>query len=240
MAPSFGHGHADALSIVIRRGREELLIDPGTYTYTGDARWRAYFRGTRAHNTVTVDGEDQAVQETAFMWSHPYTATVIRREETPEGGFRLLARHDGYSRLKPGVTHWRAVVCRQPGQWLIWDWLDGEGHHTLDLHWHCGSRPIIDLGVAVFPGRPHAVVMAVEGGEMTFHCGETHPIFGWRSRMYGVKEPITTLRARFCGALPHEFVTQLWMGQRPHDVLEAERLRLRTWVQEGADETGQN
>lgn len=243
MAPSYGHGHADALSVVVRRGQEELLIDPGTCTYTGDDRWRAYFRGTAAHNTVTVDGLDQAVQETAFIWSHPYTARVVRREETPDGGFTLLAWHDGYGRLRPGVEHWRAVIHHPPGQWLIWDFLHGEGCHTLDLHWHCGVEPLTVLGVIVFPGRPDAVAMAVEGGEVTLHRAEHDPICGWRSRIYGVKEPVTTIRARFCGALPHEFVTELWTGKRPSacggGAWEAERLRLRAWVEEGAHETAQ-
>ena len=239
MAPSYGHGHADALSVVVRRGREELLIDPGTYTYTGEARWRSYFHGTRAHNTVTVDGMDQAIQETPFMWSRPYTVTVVRREETPEGGFRLLARHDGYARLKPGVDHWRAVVCRPSGRWLIWDYLAGEGRHTLDLHWHCGIQPVTDLGVMVFPGRPQAVAMAVEGGEVTFHRGESDPICGWRSKIYGAKEPVTTVRARHCGALPHVFVTELWTGKRPPDAWAAECSRLRAWVEDGVHETAQ-
>jgi len=234
MAPSYGHGHADALSVIVRRGREAVLIDPGTGTYTGDARWRAYFRGTRAHNTVTVDGLDQAAQETPFIWSHPYTVTVVRREASPDGGFRLLARHDGYGRLRPGVDHWRAIVHRPPGQWLIWDRLDGQGRHTLDLHWHCGLEPLTGLGVIVFPGRPEAMAMAVGGGVVTLHRAELDPVCGWRSRIYGVMEPITTIRARYAGALPHEFATQLWTGTRRPDAWETELPLLREWVREGA------
>ena len=233
MAPSYGHGHADALSVIVRRGGESLLIDPGTGTYTGDARWRTYFRGTRAHNTVTVDGQDQAVQETPFIWSHPYTVTVVRCEATQDGGFRLLARHDGYGRLTPGVEHWRAIVHRPPGHWLIWDRLDGQGRHTLDLHWHCGTEPLTELGVIVFPGRPDAMAMAVGGGEVTWHRGERDPLCGWRSQVYGATEPITTIRAHYFGSLPHEFATQLWCGKRRPDEWEAELPLLREWVRKG-------
>ena len=36
------------------------MLDPGRYTYAeGDPNWRHWFRGTAAHNTVTVDGRDQ-------------------------------------------------------------------------------------------------------------------------------------------------------------------------------------
>ena len=56
MAPCYAHGHADALSVQLEIGTRELLIDPGTYSYTGHPQWRRYFRSTRAHNTVTVNG----------------------------------------------------------------------------------------------------------------------------------------------------------------------------------------
>jgi hypothetical protein len=55
-----GHSHSDTLSIVLRSGGEEILIDPGTYTYTGEPEWRDWFRGASAHNTIRIDGRDQA------------------------------------------------------------------------------------------------------------------------------------------------------------------------------------
>lgn len=54
-----GHGHADALSIVIYREGSEVLVDPGTYEY-GNGRIRNYYRSTDAHNTATVVGAPQA------------------------------------------------------------------------------------------------------------------------------------------------------------------------------------
>jgi hypothetical protein len=232
LIPSYGHGHADALSIILRWGKEEVLIDPGTYTYNGGMNWRSYFRGTRAHNTVMVDGLDQAAQETAFMWSHPYTARLVRSEQSLEGDIRLLAYHDGYFRRGVGVEHWRALIYRPTGLWLIWDYLTGEGIHTLDLHWHCGVQPLWHDKILVFSGLSQSLSMAVEGGEITLHRGETDPIRGWRSRMYGVKEPITTVRAQFHGALPHEFVTQVWVGMKQHEALDEELSLVREWVNE--------
>ena len=70
LAPLYAHGHADALSFWLSYGGHEFLIDPGTYCYTNHTAWRAYFRGTAAHNTVRVDGEDQSVATGPFLWSH--------------------------------------------------------------------------------------------------------------------------------------------------------------------------
>ena len=50
------HAHADALSIELRCGGVEVLVDPGTYTYQGEAAWRSYFRSTIAHNCLELAG----------------------------------------------------------------------------------------------------------------------------------------------------------------------------------------
>jgi len=55
------HGHADALSFTLSAGGCPILIDPGTFAYHTERRWRDYFRGTAAHNTVRIDGVDQSV-----------------------------------------------------------------------------------------------------------------------------------------------------------------------------------
>ena len=51
------HGHADALAMVLSIGGDELFIDPGTYAYHTEQKWRDYFKGTSAHNTVRIDGQ---------------------------------------------------------------------------------------------------------------------------------------------------------------------------------------
>jgi hypothetical protein len=232
MAPSYGHGHADSLSVLLRRGPEEILVDPGTYTYSGDGRWRSYFRGTAAHNTVTVDGEDQAVQEAPFIWSHPFRCQLIRHEEAPNGEIRLLASHDGYGRLKPGVEHWRAVVYRPSGIWLIFDQLVGEGAHTLDLHWHCGVSPVRTDEGYLLSIRDHDFSLAVQGGELSLHSGEEDPVLGWKSRGYGIKEPITTLRARYQGKLPHVFMTRIQTGNGPSKISDSEWSLIKGWMDE--------
>lgn len=231
MPPCHGHGHADALSVVFRLGEKDLLLDPGTYTYAGDARWRAYFRGTPAHNTVTVDELDQAVQETPFLWSRPYSARIVRREQTTDGIFRILARHDGYAQ-RVGVTHWRAVSARPSGSWLVWDRLTGKGFHKLELNWQLGVEPVQHAGGYRLPSVAPAVSLSITGGAFSVCRGRTEPIAGWRSRGYGVKEPITTIRTQFEGPLPHEFVTHIQVGPRSlsAECANGETALFREWV----------
>lgn len=224
LAPCYAHGHADALSVILSVREQEVLVDPGTYTYNGDLLWRKYFRGTRAHNTVVVDDLDQAVQETPFMWSQPYHAALVHREETPAGMITLLARHDGYEK-RAGVTHWRAILYDPSGWWLVWDCLTGEGVHQLELNWHLGIEPSMRAGLYVMQTDQGPACLGVEGGDAKLHRGEVNPIIGWRSKQYGVKEPISTLQTKYTGRLPHEFVTGIFLGNHePLSRAVAERL----------------
>ena len=208
MPPRYAHGHADALSMVLQIGAQDILIDPGTYTYLGDEAWRAYFRGTRGHNTVTVDGVDQAVPESALTWSHPFDTHLVYRDETPEGKITVIARQYGYKN-RFGVTHLRGVSYEPPGSWMIWDWLTGSGTHHLELNWHVGCGVVPVDGGYRLEGVERPLFMTIEGGASRLYTGSVQPVAGWRSSRYGSKEPITTIRVEHQGALPHEFMTRI-------------------------------
>lgn len=206
MPPSCGHGHADALALVLTANGTDLFVDPGTYAYNRGNGWRRYFRSTRAHNTVTVDGLDQAVQRGAFMWSVPYQARIVNAGDgIGEVACRMLMRHDGYKGVD--VIHWRGVVVRRNGLVVVWDRLEGKGEHEFELNWHLGSEPaVVSLGQGELLFS-NGYCVHVFGGHCTLHTGETDPPLGWRSREYGVKAAIPTLRALYRGKAPHEFVT---------------------------------
>lgn len=55
-----GHRHNDAMAVVAEARGVPVLADPGSYIYTPDRRARNWFRSTRAHNTVAVDGYEQS------------------------------------------------------------------------------------------------------------------------------------------------------------------------------------
>lgn len=228
LPPSFGHGHADALAILFRRGGEEVLIDPGTGTYTGDARRRRYFRATCAHNTVTVDGQDQAVQLSAFMWSHPYRAELVRLERHG-AGVLALARHEAYVR-SAGVVHWRGLALHDSGALLVWDQLTGPGRHQADLHWHLGlTATPSDAGWQI----GNLLFLDVQGAQtVSLHAGETDPLAGWRSPVYGRFEQAQVIRASYVGNLPCEFLTRLrpLAMQPPLEQWRDDLALLRRWM----------
>ena len=206
MAPCYAHGHADALSVLFRTGGQDVLVDTGTFTYSGHQDWRRYFRGTSAHNTVVVDGLDQAVQETAFQWSSPFNSRLVFREERADGEMVLIAMHDGYLQ-RAGVVHWRGLIYRPSGLWAIVDRVTGSGLHDVELNWHLGLKPIPDGNAYLLEGAKSRIRLMVEGGAVALYRGQTDPILGWRSSTYGGKEPLDVLQVTYRGLLPHDFVT---------------------------------
>ena len=60
IAPSYmaGHGHCDGLSFELSWHGHPVFVNSGTGQYQGQLR--SYFRSTKAHNTVLIDGEEQS------------------------------------------------------------------------------------------------------------------------------------------------------------------------------------
>jgi Heparinase II/III-like protein/Heparinase II/III N-terminus len=235
MAPAYGHGHADALSVSLYQADRALLLDTGTLTYTGNAQWRRYFRSTPAHNTVTVDEQDQARQETPFQWSNPYTCAMVRHEETDGPTHMILARHDGYAAL--GVTHWRGIACRDGAWTIVWDHLDGDEDHTVDLHWHCDDVEVDGDGYRLQAADP-PVSFKIEGAPVQrFHASE-NPRLGWIAPIYGRYRGVTTLRSRYTGSLPHHFLTVIGVGGVLPDQTTIEKTvsQLERWVRDAASD----
>ncbi|NUP98875.1 MAG: heparinase II/III family protein [Armatimonadetes bacterium] len=108
----------------------------GTWGSTGAG---AATCGTAAHNTVRVDGRDQARQDSPFKWSDPYAAELVAHTVRHDGIIVLEARHDGYADL--GVMHTRKVIVVPDTLVIVRDTLSGAGMHELELHWHCGVEP---------------------------------------------------------------------------------------------------
>ncbi len=152
--PNASHGHADALSIQVRVGSRWLLGDPGTGAYAANPAVRDALRGTAAHNTVTVDGQDQADAWEVFKWLQPAEAQLLDSYSDRRYDY-ALARHHGYHRLAPPVTHYRSVLFVRPpasdAGWIIKDRLEGGGRRRCALWFH------FPPGVELWNEGPRAV-----------------------------------------------------------------------------------
>jgi hypothetical protein len=198
---SCGHGHADALSLCLQSEGHPLLIDPGTYEYIGSGAERDLFRGTGMHNTLRVDGADQAETSTAFSWRRLNQCKVDRWIQGRNFDV-LVASHNGYQRLDQPVTHRRWVVSVKNGVYLVRDEIEGEGRHHLEIAWHLAQELQLvqeglfrvkggTLGLALIPAQGHRWAEQVSR-----EC--------W-SPAYGQKAPMLAIKFSADAALPAEF-----------------------------------
>jgi hypothetical protein len=94
-----GHGHADALSLRLTMDGRRWLVDSGSGVYISkDPADRNVFRGTGAHNTMRVDGLDQAVADEPFSWTHIPT-TQAENWIVGKSFTYFVGSHNGYARL---------------------------------------------------------------------------------------------------------------------------------------------
>jgi uncharacterized heparinase superfamily protein len=116
-----GHGHADALSLRLTMNGRRWLVDSGSGVYISkDPADRNTLRGTGAHNTMRVDGVDQAVADEPFSWTH-IPATQAENWIAGKSFTYFVGSHNGYARLADPVVHRRHVLKIAGGPWLVRD-----------------------------------------------------------------------------------------------------------------------
>jgi hypothetical protein len=191
------HGHADALAFTLDIGDREILVDPGTYAYHTDPAWRRYFRGTRAHNTVGIDGEDQSRQTGNFMWSDHARARCIEFQ-AGTGRQRFAGEHYGYQRLADPVVHRREIDFDPRAQSIeVTELLRCAGQHDACRAWHFSEHCQVERlgsGLKVVHGTTQVYFEPLEEpGRVEIHRGGGADQGGWISRSFGRKVPTTTV-----------------------------------------------
>lgn len=174
-----GHAHNDTLSVVLYACGQPYLVDPGTFTYTGDYNSRNQFRSTSFHNTVMVDGQEQNQfsPEQLFSLGKPPPVRILRWEEDAEK-IIFEGESEAYLRLPQPVIHRRSIqFYKRSGEWQIEDRLDGEGIHRFEIHWHMLKLENDDqkcrLELAVFQPQDVDVQKRVEKGIIAVGYGRS-------------------------------------------------------------------
>ncbi len=189
---SAGHSHSDTLSLILSRGGERTLTDPGTYSYC-DPVWRDRFRSSAAHNTICLNGLDQGISVPPFAWRNPPQARILKVEDAP-GYYRI----DGEC-VFSSFRHRRTLIFARSGLIWIFDQISGpEGLHNIEQFWHPGeaAAAVSDHTIAI--GSNAALTLDAglsvelsEGGD-----------YGWVSNRFLHKESAALLRARASAILP--------------------------------------
>jgi hypothetical protein len=211
------HGHADALSFTLRAFGRDVLVDPGTYDYFTYPAWRSYFRSTRAHNTVAIDGADQSEMLGPFLWGARAQARLVEWAPAPDGG-HVTGEHDGYSRLPSPVRHRRRVSLDGRARVVtVHDELRSGGTHDVEVCFHASPDVAVETpgGNRVSLIRPEGTVTLLidTALEVRVVRGADEPILGWVSTGYHVKRPAHTIVARGRISGDASFTCRMAVGQ---------------------------
>ena len=198
-----GHGHYDMLNVEIAGGGRPLVVDPGRYTYhadDADAGGRRWFKGTAAHNTVTVDGLDQ----TSYRPGRP-------KAPLPHAAFGGRSTHRALDMIWGAVVspcydavHERRILFVAGEYWIIEDRLTAPTPHRYDLRFHLAPDALDRIVVYRAP-RP-----AATGPGIALIFGTDHNLEleqGWVSPTYGIKTPAPVVVATVRDCRSARFIT---------------------------------
>ena len=197
-----GHGHADTLSFELSLFGQRVFVNSGTSQYGEDAE-RQRQRGTAAHNTVIVDGENSSEVWAGFR---------VARRASPSEPFItegddsvvIVASHDGYKRLRGKAIHQRSWTFTTRSL-VIHDLITG-GFKRAEARFHLHPDVGIDRShlpdgqLLLLPGSGKMINFNVQGAkdmevvESTWHPG------------FGVSVPNIYIFVKFNG---HELTTRI-------------------------------
>lgn len=174
-----GHAHGDIFSFECSWRGERVIVDSGVHDYE-PGPLRNYCRSTAAHNTVEIDGLDQAEFWSAFRVARRGRVHDLTWRPAADG-FELSGWHDGYRRLPGRPNHYRRFHW-SAGKLEVIDQVTAaracRAVSRLHLHPHCRVDHLKERSARIsFPGGRATVDFRGEGRldlEKTSYC----PQFG--------------------------------------------------------------
>jgi hypothetical protein len=195
-------GQADQLHLDLWWRGINIARDPGTFVYFADPELYRWFRGSRCHNTVSVDERDQMEQGPRFLWA------TRAQGWARAGAGALLMGHDGYGRLSPPVSYEREVRALGADCWRVVDRLHSAGPHRLALHWLLPDLPHRLEGSRLTLETPQGryslqveVVGATRTDATVHRAASGQEAWGWESRHYAERTPALSFLVTAEGAV---------------------------------------
>ena len=228
------HQHEDKLTFVLHAYGRTLLGDPSIYSYA-TTELTHYFRSSRSHNVVLIDGMGQARRarpESMFStdgrveWvscdAFDFVSGEYLEGWAPDTFADWAAGRPDDS-VERGFAHRRAVWFVKPDYWVVFDLVTGDGVHTLEQLFHVPpfaepSGTIVAGDVTASPdairsndaGRANIAIVPVDRDGLTAEVfrGETSPARGW----YSMGGELPSWEASFTArcSLPARMDAVLW------------------------------
>ncbi|MDE2352077.1 MAG: alginate lyase family protein [Alphaproteobacteria bacterium] len=196
------HAHADALAFELRVEGQQILVDPGTYSYTAPSSWRDYFRSTRAHNTLELGEISQSRSGGPFLWTSAGNGRLLHAAGMDEGApvATVEGEHDGYVKSLRARHRRRLTLNRNAGQLVIEDHVTCASDVSCNLLFHLHPDVqcelldnVVTLRWTADMTKRYLQIALPAALSWKAVSGSTDPILGWYSGAYDSKVPSITL-----------------------------------------------
>ena len=199
-----GHCQPDNGTFELYAGGRHLMPDAGSYIYSGDPENRAWFRQTKVHQTLTLNGANSA-----------YAPTLIRWEPGDKQDVLVVANQS-----YPNLRHRRTVLFVDKKYFVIVDEAEGTATGEVDIHFQLapGEAMLDSLGYTARSGFKEGwnvlvqtlaqpgLSMAEEEGQVSFVYTKKEPRPAFRYRIVknsaGQKVRFVTVVVPYEGVVP--------------------------------------
>lgn len=198
------HCQPDNGTFELYAGGRHLMPDAGSYIYSGDPENRAWFRQTKVHQTLTLNGANSAYSPKLLLWKPGKDLDL------------LVVENESY----PGLIHRRALFFVDKKFFVIVDDAFGNATGDVDLHFQLApGRATFDKekfvvntdfdsgwNVLVQSNAQKGMELQEEKGQVSFVYTkkESRPAFRFRKEK-GMNQPgvrFVTVVAPYVGLIP--------------------------------------
>ncbi|WP_162418808.1 heparinase II/III family protein [Cyclobacterium roseum] len=175
-----GHSQPDNGTFELYAGGRNLTPDSGSFIYSGDPEGRAWFRQSKVHQTLTLNGENIAYEPRLLLW------------QPGENHDLLVVENQNYE----GLAHRRAVIFFDHSFFILIDEAIGDFSGILDLNFQLAPGP-----VKLDKGNLKAATQFTDGYNLSLKTQAQEGLTleeaeGQVSFVYTKKEPRTALSFR--------------------------------------------
>jgi hypothetical protein len=182
-------GDEDQQSIELFMDGHRVVIDPGTYRYSGEPPWRQPFVGVAVHSTIRLRDSGPHASLGRFLREPMTSAELVWRQQS--GGVDAVV----IRRTESNVVLWRAIVS-ESDSFGVCDLVEGEA-------------AVARWNLAMESARGHTEFLLQGGALMELSWGanvldrrEDQPGSGWWSPTYGEVEALSAIEVGLQADVP--------------------------------------
>jgi len=199
------HTHNDNLSFELCCKNKCYIIDPGTYTYSGDPEMRNKFRSTLFHNTLVIDQIEQNIipKNDLFRLIGNCDVKVIKWFSNKKKDI-FQGKITYYFPLDKQIKHFRKIIFyKEFDKWTIEDEIFGEGRHKIKWLFN------LDFGVKIHKQKNGIVLTHKDNSNLYINVvnndvSNLKILDSWYSPSYGHKMKIKRIEISDFKSLPYK------------------------------------